>query len=248
MGFLKRLRGGGAPPPWPPPGPITSWPTGTYQIQGDGWEFNKHPQHYLDVVGESFHEAALERIAGGRTNDGARHPNHIALLLPEPTNDRDANAVRVLILPTSRSPGGVVGYLSREDAVAYRPVIDRLAETGRLTMCQARLKGGWDQDVSFGVTLLIGPPWSLMAELDAGLGPDTRWLPQFTAFADDGRPYNRTDCPHCGVVMDPLPKRKTKCPACGQAVYVQAGPDDVHYLLREADLAAHQARWDALYR
>ena len=58
-------------------------------------------------------------------------------------------------------------------------------------------------------------------------------------------PYDRTDCPYCGAVQDPLPKAKRKCPSCGQPVYVRTGPDGQRHLLREADLDAHQATWDA---
>jgi hypothetical protein len=242
MGFLNRLLGGKTR--WPPPGPIRSWPTGNLNVQGSAMTFDPNPRHYVDVVGESHYQPALERIAGGRTRDGARNPDHTALLLPEPTNKWDANAVRVLVGAAQGGVAALIGYLSREDAVTYRPVIDRLAETGRLMMCHASLKGGWDRGVSFGVTLRIGQPWSLMAELDRDIGPDPRWPAQFTTFGDDGRPYNRTDCPSCGVVLDPLPKAKKKCPSCGQAVYVRGGPDDVRYLLREADIAAHDARWE----
>jgi len=258
VGFFSRLRGGNKQEPgpagwntgtkpalWPPPGPITTWPTGSVNIQGSAWVFDPHPRQYVDVVGESHYQPALEYIAGGRGADGPRNPDHQALLLPEPTNEHDPNAIRVMVTATEGGTGGLVGYLSREDAVAYRPVIDRLAESGRVTMCQATVTGGWDRMVSFGVHLLIGPPWSLMAELDAGLGPDPRWPPEVTQAADPNeRPYNRTDCPYCGVEMHPLPKRKRACPSCGQAVSVLSGPDGVRYLLRQVDLAAHQARWN----
>jgi hypothetical protein len=258
MGFLKRLLGGqtqeGAvsgwnagrePPLWPPPGPITAWPTGNVNIQGSAWEFDPHPSQYVDVVGESWRQESLDRIAGGRTREGARNRDHVALLLPEPSNAEDANAVRVIIPVVDGGGGVLVGYLSREDAVAYRPVIDRLAEGGRVTICHARLKGGWDRGISFGVMLRIGRPWSLMAELDAGLGLDPRWPSEVVLAADpQDRPYNRPDCPHCGVVFDLLPKAKKKCPACGLAVYVRSGPDDIRYLLREADLDAMEARWE----
>jgi len=59
------------------------------------------------------------------------------------------------------------------------------------------------------------------------------------------QPYDRTDCPYCGAVQDPLPKAKRKCPSCGLPVYVRTGPDGQRHLLREADLDAHQATWDA---
>ena len=57
--------------------------------------------------------------------------------------------------------------------------------------------------------------------------------------------YDRTDCPHCGAPFDPLPRAKKRCPACGQMVWVRSGPDGRRYILREADLAAHEARWEA---
>jgi hypothetical protein len=57
--------------------------------------------------------------------------------------------------------------------------------------------------------------------------------------------YDRTDCPHCAARFDPLPRAKKRCPACGQTVWVRSGPDGRRYILREADLSAHEARWEA---
>jgi hypothetical protein len=57
--------------------------------------------------------------------------------------------------------------------------------------------------------------------------------------------YNRTDCPYCRAPFDPLPRAKKRCSACGQTVWVRSGPDGRRYILREADLAAHEARWEA---
>ena len=107
----------------------------------------------------------LEQIAGGRGEDGPRIPHHTALLLPEPGNPADANAVRVLVAPSQGGPARMVGYLNREDAIAYRPVIDRLAEGGYIAMCHVTLIGGFSRVASFGVILRIGAPWSLMQEL-----------------------------------------------------------------------------------
>ena len=251
MGFLRRLLGGADShpaqvEPWPAPGPIQSWPvSGNIVIQGKVITFDRHPSNYIDVVGESHYQGVLESVSGGKTSDGARDPEQMAILLPEPSNPYDSNAVRVFIAKggLDGGVGGVVGYLSREDAVSYRPVIDRVAEMGAVTACRAHLKGGWDRNISFGVTLLVGAPWSLMAELDQGFGPDPRWPSPFKAFGADGRPYNRTDCPYCGHVFDPLPKAKKACPSCGGAVYVRTAPDDIRYLLRDVDLKAHDARW-----
>ena len=73
----------------------------------------------LEAVGESFYQDTLWAIVGGRTADYVRHPV-VAALVPEFSNQYDANAVAVQI------DGHVVGYLSRDDAEAYRPGILRI--------------------------------------------------------------------------------------------------------------------------
>ena len=249
MGFLKHLFGGREPEPWPPPGPITTWPPGrNITVKGSGTTFERNPQRYVDVVGESHYQGNLDVISGGRTRDGAQVTDHLALLLPEPSNQQDANAVRVFLIPSQGGYAGLIGYLDRADAVAYRPVIDRVAQSGSVMFCHATLKGGWDRGISFGVMLWIGPPWTLMAELDRDIGPDASWPPQFTVFGDDGRPYSRSDCPSCGVALDPLPKSKKKCPSCGDPIWVRSGPDDVRYLLADSELRDHEARWTGHFR
>jgi hypothetical protein len=57
--------------------------------------------------------------------------------------------------------------------------------------------------------------------------------------------YDRTDCPYCGVTFESLPRAKKRCPACARTVWVRSGPDGRHYILREADLATHDALWEA---
>ncbi|HZQ63610.1 MAG TPA: HIRAN domain-containing protein [Gaiellaceae bacterium] len=74
----------------------------------------------LEVVGESNYQEALWQIVGGFRRDPVRHPCR-AVLLPEPENPHDANAIRVIV------DGQLVGYLSREDAAAYLPGLHRLA-------------------------------------------------------------------------------------------------------------------------
>jgi len=121
----------------------------------------------VSVVGESAYQGTLERIGGGRTIDGVRERDHQAVLLPEPDNRYDPNAVRVAVLPE-----GVIGYSKRADAVAYRPAIDRLAAIGMLTACRASLSGGWDRsgDRGFiGVRLHLAKPKALLAEMEKAL-------------------------------------------------------------------------------
>jgi hypothetical protein len=246
MGFLRRLGGASGQPSgqWPPPGPITTWPGDEFSGRFDVCSFDPAGRATVEVSGESHYQGTLEVIAGGRTIDGARNRDHQVMLLPEPSNPYDPNAVRVFVGP----PWGKVGYLSREDAIRYQPVIVRLAWMGKVFGCRASLEGGWDRGRGdrgmFGVRLHLNTPPNLMLEADRDYGPDSRW-PSPVAAPDGGRPYNRRDCPYCGVVLDPLPKTKKKCPGCGQPIYVQSAPDDVRYLLREADLAPFEATWAA---
>lgn len=94
--------------------------------------------YFIQVVGESSYQDALEEICGGRTEDGADEFVDAFLIL-EDTNPNDHNAVRVDI------GGGTVGYLTRDFAVQYR---QRLAEAGYprlIGRCRAHIRGGWDR-------------------------------------------------------------------------------------------------------
>ena len=136
---------------WPPPGPIEIWP---------GKDAG---------VPRSAYQGSLEALAGGRTIDGAKNRDHTALLLPEPSNPYDKNAVRIVVV-TTKGDAAQIGYLSRDDALAYRPIIDRLARDGKVAACLASISGGWDRGSgdrgSFGVRLAIGRPDDLAKELD----------------------------------------------------------------------------------
>jgi len=179
MEFLRRLVGRRSAAPeeqeWPLPGPITTWPVGeTFNSKFPVVQFLPKDQATVEVSGESDCQGTLELIAGGRTSNGPRKPYHIAILLPEPWNSDNPDAVRVVIIPTKRGrPWGKVGYLSREDGVRYRPVIDRVASIGKVTACQASLTGGWDRGPEdrqdFAVTLHLDMPAKLMLVLDKEL-------------------------------------------------------------------------------
>lgn len=66
----------------------------------------------LEVVGESHYQDVLWRCVGGDDGSRVRHPVH-ALLVHEPENPHDRNAIAVVI------DGNVVGYLARDDAAVY---------------------------------------------------------------------------------------------------------------------------------
>lgn len=98
-------------------------------ILGDG-EFD------FPIVGESNYQDALETLCGGRTEDGAEFYCAV-VLVPEPSNPHDRNAVAAFI------KGHKVGYLSREvaaDAVrAFRSA--RVLEG----VAGAVIVGGWER-------------------------------------------------------------------------------------------------------
>jgi hypothetical protein len=168
VGFLRRLRGGGQKrETWPPSGPITTWPGDSVELDVAAYMFEPTGRARLDVVGEGSYQGTLERIGGGKTIDGMRIRDHTAILLPEPSNPYDPNAVKVVII--TGPSAGRVGYLSRENAVAYRPIIDRLAALGKVAACRASLQGGWDRGSddrgSIGVVLRLGTPEDCSTEM-----------------------------------------------------------------------------------
>lgn len=69
----------------------------------------------LEVVGESFHQDNLWRLAGARPGDEYVVRDICAVLVAEDDNPYDRDAVAVWI------GGLMVGHLSREDARRYRP-------------------------------------------------------------------------------------------------------------------------------
>ena len=199
----------------------------------------------VDVVGESHYQANLNAIAGGKTTDGAARPDHLAILVPEPDNPYDKNAVRAYLVPKVHPDSTLlVGYLSRSDAVRYRGPIYRLAHDGKLLGCPAHITGGWDRgggDVgSYGVVLALDTPGAIIADINGTgakrLEPDEKPKPE-------ERRYATSVCPYCNTALDPLPKAKKKCPSCRQPIFVRLGPDGYTYLLEEADLPVLEEAW-----
>lgn len=96
----------------------------------------------LEVVGESFHQADLWHLVGGRgcIEEYVRVEVH-AVLAAEPDNPHDANAVSVWV------GGRRVGHLSRNDASRYRPgliVLER--RYGRPIALEGVIVGGGMRD------------------------------------------------------------------------------------------------------
>lgn len=73
----------------------------------------------LDVVGESYHQDELWFLVGGVTQDRVRQ-EIAAILLPDPANQYDPNAIGVHI------NGLLVGHLGRDDAARLTPGVKAL--------------------------------------------------------------------------------------------------------------------------
>ncbi|MGQ0669703.1 MAG: HIRAN domain-containing protein [Actinomycetota bacterium] len=88
----------------------------------------------------------------------------VALLIPEPANRYDPNAVAVCV------DGKIVGYLSRDNAEVLQPAIMvPHRRHDRPVACRARIVGGWDRGAGdrghFGVRLHLDPA-------DLGVDPE----------------------------------------------------------------------------
>lgn len=107
------------------------------EVKGDG-EFS------LPVVGESHYQDVLEAICGPRKEEGEEKEVEATLILDD-ANRYDKQAVRVEIA------GQLVGYLSREDARAYRQMLARLGLVQATATCRAQIVGGWERQRRSGV-------------------------------------------------------------------------------------------------
>jgi len=128
-------------------------------------------RHDLEVVGESHYQDALWRVVGGRTTERVRVETQ-AMLVREPDNPHDANAISV------RINGSTVGYLCRDDARSYLPGLLKLEarHKARISLRGVVVGGGIRQDgpgmlgvwlshdpVDFGLAPIVPPPVPALA-------------------------------------------------------------------------------------
>ena len=105
----------------------------------------------LPIVGEQSYTKNFEKLFGKRNREGV-DVVCAALLIPEPDNPYDANAVRVFIKEM------LVGYLERESAKKLCDSMKRTKRWGGVAVkVQANVRGGWYRSESdqgeFGVWL-----------------------------------------------------------------------------------------------
>ena len=132
----------------------------------------------VEVVGESYRQDVLQRVAATATNSWPyldeltgyarrRAEEDLegrwfrAALVREPDNPADPQAIAV------RADVGAVGYLSRANALAYAPVFEVLARVGSTQgTCPAFLIGG-GRGAGLGVLLCLSPPDDVVRDLVA---------------------------------------------------------------------------------
>lgn len=129
MGLLGRLRGGRRESPGPVRAESAAVSVSVLEGHSD-----------LEVVGELTRQEALWRLSGKARGERVRHPV-VAVLVPEPTNPHDPNAIAV------RIDGQVIGYLRRAAAQEYLPGLKRLmAARGAHIALHGVIVGGGDRD------------------------------------------------------------------------------------------------------
>jgi hypothetical protein len=105
------------------------------------------------IVGESNYQPELRRVSkSGRT--------FLTVLMREPTNPADSNAIRVVA-----EGGKTVGYMSREYAAEYQAVFRLLEKHERVGACRAKLIGGVGHKKSYGVMINIKDTETILVDV-----------------------------------------------------------------------------------
>lgn len=115
----------------------------------------------IAAVGEASYQDALRHICGSDRWEDIRCEVN-AVLVPEPTNHHDANAVMVQV------DEQLVGYLSRGDAIEYAPVVRLLADHGSVIVCGALIagRGPGSDTANLGIFLHLPTPDAALFEVE----------------------------------------------------------------------------------
>lgn len=89
-----------------------------------------------EVAGESHYAKSIRNLFGTNFTPPGAELTVVAQLVPEPNNRHDRNAVGAWV------GNNQVGYLPREEAVRYSPVLSALVAEGWLPQVAARVWGG----------------------------------------------------------------------------------------------------------
>jgi hypothetical protein len=102
----------------------------------------------VDVAGESYHLKEIRSLLPPKLNDESVQVTVPVTLVHDPSNRHDANAVEI------RASSGLIGFLPREEAVKYAPVISRLQQNGLTAATTANIWAYEAADWNTGQTAL----------------------------------------------------------------------------------------------
>ena len=114
-------------------------PTSHYKPAADG-SINGPGLYACEVVGESSYQKNLIAVCGPYGQNESQQKQATAVLVPEPTNPYDKNAVAVQL------SGRTVGYLSRETARSYCSNLKKRGLKNARLSVAAVVRGGWIND------------------------------------------------------------------------------------------------------
>lgn len=122
--------------------------------QAPAHEWPRLGEFDFEVVGESFYQKAIKKIAGDHGDDPAQIET-TALIVPDDQNPHDEKAVRIDI------DGMTVGHMIRQDARSFRRRLASKKLGPAITSCHALIVGGYKMKdgtrASYGVQLDIKP-------------------------------------------------------------------------------------------
>ena len=108
---------------------------------------------HLEIAGEYYHQPAIIKVLGPDARAGFNLTKSPPLMVPEPRNSYDPNAVQVVI------DNELVGYLSREQAVGYHKALLDAGHAGySVENVEARIFGrplDPDNNGGFGVAIYL---------------------------------------------------------------------------------------------
>jgi rubrerythrin len=184
----------------------------------------------LEVVGESFHQETLWALAGGRSGDRVDCPIR-AVLVPEPDNPVDPNAVMVLI------EGNCVGHLSRDDAAAYLPGLQSLMAKGPVGLEGVIVGGGRRNDgIGFLGVFLDHDPQDF-GLLRAGYGGELR-----TGFSEAAATDLEDDSYDLSWYHELSDDHGTAIQQLRRMLETERDPIDRHYMLSERAKRLYKCR------
>lgn len=134
---------------------------------GVGQRFFIEGDDLVRVVGVSHYQDALRELAGIESGAEVRHACEAALVA-EPDNPHDPNAVAVHI------EGRPVGYLAREEAVRWQPIVQVVADHGSAAAVDAMIAGRGSESgtPNLGVFLKLPTPTEARAQAGIRFGRD----------------------------------------------------------------------------